>query len=893
MSEKRALVFFTGMKLLQLFTLLVVSLVQGELLAQRPFITTWEVTDDDLTININTVGGIGTPDFDVDWGDGTTDINETSASHTYATAGTYTVSVTGTLSTFILANADTQQLLTIEQWGDIEWLSFIQAFNGAFNLQINATDVPDLSSVQDMSSAFAGCRALTGDFSNWDVSNVTNMSFMFASSNFNGDISQWDVSSVTNMRAMFNFDTLFNQDVSQWDVTNATDLSFMFQIATAFDQDLGNWDVSNATDLDEFANESGLSVANYDSLLLGWVDLPSLPSGTDWVGLNLKYCAGREARATLITDYQWTFTNDVFDCNDPTDDIILSNNTIDEGLSRRTFIGALTSEDRFPDQPNTYIISSAENAFAFTNMDSENTIDSLFSEIVFDFETQSSYEITLISLDTGIRIEKNFTIMIKDANEAPTGIDNDLDPGSSFIVVQENTSKGTVVATLSTTDENTDDTHTYAISDDDFMALRVDGNDIVVDSLLNFELLGAANSANVSDEFTLTTTDNEGASFSQTMTLGVTNVNDPPSGVTLDQQTIDENVSAGQVIGSLTTTDEDLTDELQHTYELTGGELGSFEIQGTSLVSSESFDFESQSSYTVNVTTTDPAGASFASNVMVEINDTNDPPTMIRLTETTVAESLEVGRVIGSFSTQDQDESDNHNYAISEGNTVPVSITAGDLILSQELDFAESPELQFTVTSTDSEGAAVDSTFSLSVDAQPVATDVVDIELTDDEPRQDLNLNEVFSDPGGDELEFSFSPMDVTLFDVTLDNSTLTVDNPMVLGTAELTVVAKDSLNQEAEVTFNVAYIEIVLSTEARQVDLVIYPNPAIDEVQMRNSEAFESIQLVDLAGKSYPISPMKNDSGLSISLQHVPPGHYMLWIDMGDRRFSKKLIKK
>jgi surface protein len=38
------------------------------------------------------------------------------------------------------------------------------------------------------------------DISSWDVSNVTNMNYMFASgSSFNQDISSWDVSNVTNM----------------------------------------------------------------------------------------------------------------------------------------------------------------------------------------------------------------------------------------------------------------------------------------------------------------------------------------------------------------------------------------------------------------------------------------------------------------------------------------------------------------------------------------------------------------------------------------------------------------------------------------------------------------------------------------------------------------------
>ena len=47
----------------------------------------------------------------------------------------------------------------------------------------------------------------------WDVSKVTNMSMMFASTsktNFNQDIGSWDVSKVTNMYYMFNSST-FNQ----------------------------------------------------------------------------------------------------------------------------------------------------------------------------------------------------------------------------------------------------------------------------------------------------------------------------------------------------------------------------------------------------------------------------------------------------------------------------------------------------------------------------------------------------------------------------------------------------------------------------------------------------------------------------------------------------------
>ena len=55
-------------------------------------------------------------------------------------------------------------------------------------------------------------------FSNWNVSNVTNMCRMFHCSEFNGDILKWDVSNVTDMREMF-WDSQFNGDISKWELS--------------------------------------------------------------------------------------------------------------------------------------------------------------------------------------------------------------------------------------------------------------------------------------------------------------------------------------------------------------------------------------------------------------------------------------------------------------------------------------------------------------------------------------------------------------------------------------------------------------------------------------------------------------------------------------------------
>ena len=54
------------------------------------------------------------------------------------------------------------------------------------------------------------------------------MSELFTQTNFNGDISNWDVSNVTNMRFMFYECKSFNKDISNWDASNVIDMSGMF-----------------------------------------------------------------------------------------------------------------------------------------------------------------------------------------------------------------------------------------------------------------------------------------------------------------------------------------------------------------------------------------------------------------------------------------------------------------------------------------------------------------------------------------------------------------------------------------------------------------------------------------------------------------------------------------
>jgi surface protein len=58
------------------------------------------------------------------------------------------------------------------------------------------------------------------------------------------DIGKWDVSNVTDMNFMFYNANAFNQDIGKWDVSNVTNMSWMFYDAESFDQDIDDWDIS-------------------------------------------------------------------------------------------------------------------------------------------------------------------------------------------------------------------------------------------------------------------------------------------------------------------------------------------------------------------------------------------------------------------------------------------------------------------------------------------------------------------------------------------------------------------------------------------------------------------------------------------------------------------------
>ncbi len=247
-------------KLKLLFMLFLMQWITASFAQTTDFVTKWKTNNPGSSTSSQiTIPCAGTGyNYSVDWGDATSSSGLTgTAIHTYSVAGTYTVRISGAFPRIYFNNTgDCQKILSVEQWGTaMSWKSFTSAFNGCTNLQVNATDAPDLSSVSDLSFAFANCSSLNADLNNWNTSNVISLNSTFYKCiSFNKSLNNWDTKNVTDLGATFKSCSTYNQSMNNWNTAKVISLVETFHDAVAFNGDITTWNTSNVTSLQNTFN---------------------------------------------------------------------------------------------------------------------------------------------------------------------------------------------------------------------------------------------------------------------------------------------------------------------------------------------------------------------------------------------------------------------------------------------------------------------------------------------------------------------------------------------------------------------------------------------------------------------------------------------------------------
>ena len=228
------------------------------------------------------------------------------------------------------------QLLFIEQFGDVAWTTMELAFSQCSKMQLkDGIDKPNLERVENMTAMFSGCTSFNQPLEEWDVSKVTDMSQMFAGcTSFNQPLEGWDVSKVTYMMKMFYGCSSFNQPLGGWNVSKVMNMGWMFRDCSSFNQPLDGWNMSKVTDMgamfyscssfdqplgkwkiqkDLNLSQTAMSPRNYSLTLVGWAAQDDIANNIEITATGRVYnTEGKTAREKLVTGKRWKLTGDAF-----------------------------------------------------------------------------------------------------------------------------------------------------------------------------------------------------------------------------------------------------------------------------------------------------------------------------------------------------------------------------------------------------------------------------------------------------------------------------------------------------------------------------------------------------------------------------------------------------
>ncbi|WP_235111743.1 putative Ig domain-containing protein [Acaryochloris sp. 'Moss Beach'] len=412
-------------------------------------------------------------------------------------------------------------------------------------------------------------------------------------------------------------------------------------------------------------------------------------------------------------------------------DLSLSTTAVLENVAANSTVGQLTTTD--PDAGDTFTYSLIPGSGDTDNAAFSIVGDQLQINAAPDFETQDSYSIRVQSSDQGgLSVEKVFTVSITDINEQPTQI------ALSQATVAEQQSTGTVIGQLTSLDPDGGDTHAYELVDDAQGRFQIVGDHLQVadGTLIDFETATEYN-------LTVRSTDVGGLSHTQAFTITVTDINEAPTEITLSPNAILENSPDNSLIGSLTTDDPDQGDT--HTYELVSGtgdtDNAAFTLTDDQLYLQNSPDFETQSSYSLRIRSTDAAGLSTETVLTVQIDNANEAPTQLLLSNTTVDENSDAGTVIGTFTSLDPDANDTHTYELVEdiGNHFQIVGDQLQVAPGAILNFERETTHTITVRTTDAGGLST--TQQLQITVVDVNEAPQDITLTPDRVAENEPVN--------------------------------------------------------------------------------------------------------------------------------------------------------
>ena len=443
--------------------------------------------------------------------------------------------------------------------------------------------------------------------------------------------------------------------------------------------------------------------------------------------------------------------------------------SIAENTAANTNIGtAISATDPDTGDTLTYTLGGADAAAFRIN----STNGRLKTRAALDYETKTSYTVTITVSDSELTDTIDVTINVTDVDEnrAPSFTDG----ASTTRSVAENTAANTNIGSAVAATDPDDDTLTYTLGGTDAAAFSIvsTSGQLRTNAALNYE-------SDASYSVRVSVSDGNGESDSIDVTINVTDVNETPIFAnSTAARSIAENTGSGEDIGSAVSATDPDDDTL--TYILGGTDAAMFSIVSTSgqLQTNAALDYEAKSSYSVRITVSD-AKLTDTIDVTVNVTDVseNRAPAFTAGASTTrsVAENTAADTNIGSAISATDPDDDTLTYTLGGTDAASFSIvsTSGQLQTNAALDYETKTSYSVRITVSDSELTdTIDVTINVTdVDenrAPAFADGTSTTRSVAENTAADTNIGSAISatDPDDDTLTYTLGGTDAASFSI-------------------------------------------------------------------------------------------------------------------------------
>lgn len=193
--------------------------------------------------------------------------------------------------------------------------------------------------------------------------------------------------------------------------------------------------------------------------------------------------------------------------------------------------------------------------------------------------------------------------------------------------------------------------------------------------------------------------------------------NKAPTDIALSSSSIFENQPIGSTVGLFSSADPNSGDTFTYTLLPGGADNALFSISGSSLRTAAIFNYETKSSYSILVRSTDQSGLFFDKPFNITITDVNESPLDITLSSTSMPENQPAGTTVGMLSTVDPDAGNTFSYVLQAGgiDNAAFNLVGNTLKTAAVFNYQAQSSYSILIRSTDQGGLYCDKTIVITV----------------------------------------------------------------------------------------------------------------------------------------------------------------------------------